>query len=131
MTMFSAVASQQRCECPKSRSEYHAVDRRSIVESGLTIAYGSRMASPSTIAAAARLLVAEGVGKRFGDNVVLRDVNLAVAEREVVCVIGPSGSGKTTLLRCMALLEAPREGRILMDGAMIAAPANAAATRRA
>jgi polar amino acid transport system ATP-binding protein len=89
------------------------------------------MANPAPISSAARLLVAEGVGKRFGDNVVLRGVDLAVAEREVVCVIGPSGSGKTTLLRCMALLEAPSEGRILMDGTTIATPAAAAATRRA
>src|SRR5258708_34871415 len=90
------------------------------------------MASPATPPAPARpLLLAEAVGKRFGDNVVLRRVDLAVAEREVVCVIGPSGSGKTTLLRCMALLEAPSEGRILMDGQTIAAPAAAAATRRA
>jgi ABC-type polar amino acid transport system ATPase subunit len=91
-----------------------------------------QMAIPATIAAPTRpLLVADGVGKRFGDNVVLRNVNLAVAEREVVCVIGPSGSGKTTLLRCMALLETPSEGRIVMDGATIADAATAVATRRA
>ena len=90
------------------------------------------MASPATIPAPAHpLLLAEAVGKRFGDNVVLRRVDLAVAEREVVCVIGPSGSGKTTLLRCMAMLEAPSEGRILMGGTTIATPAAAAATRRA
>src|SRR6266702_3157832 len=90
------------------------------------------MVSPATIPAPAHpLLLAEAVGKRFGDHVVLRGVDLAVAEREVVCVIGPSGSGKTTLLRCMALLEAPSEGRILMDGTTIATPGAAAATRRA
>src|SRR6266702_1386480 len=90
------------------------------------------MVSPATIPAPAHpLLVAEAVGKRFGDHVVLRGVDIAVAEREVVCVIGPSGSGKTTLLRCMAMLEAPSEGRILMGGTTIATPAAAAATRRA
>ncbi len=50
---------------------------------------------------------------------VLRDVTLAVAERDVVCVVGPSGSGKTTLLRCIALLEEPSEGRVIMNGASI------------
>ena len=87
------------------------------------------MASPATSPAPAHpLLLAEAVGKRFGDHVVLRGVDLAVAEREVVCVIGPSGSGKTTLLRCMALLEQPSEGRILMDGETIAAPASRSST---
>ena len=46
-----------------------------------------------------------GWARRFGANTVLTGVDLALAEREVVCVIGPSGSGKTTLLRCLALLE--------------------------
>lgn len=39
--------------------------------------------------------------KRFDDLEVLRDVNIDVAEGEVVCIIGPSGSGKSTLLRCI------------------------------
>jgi cystine transport system ATP-binding protein len=43
--------------------------------------------------------------KRYGDIVVLDDINLAVDEGEVVAIIGPSGSGKTTLLRCLNGLE--------------------------
>src|SRR5260370_7022922 len=43
-------------------------------------------------------------------------------ERDVVCVVGPSGSGKTTLLRCLALLEMPSEGRIVMQGTTISTP---------
>jgi ABC-type polar amino acid transport system ATPase subunit len=58
-------------------------------------------------------------------------VNLAVSEGEVVCVIGPSGSGKTTLLRCLALLETPTEGRVVMGETVIAAPHADAAVKRA
>jgi len=65
------------------------------------------------------VVAAEAVTKRFGDNQVLTDVTLGVAEREVVCVVGPSGSGKTTLLRCIALLEEPSGGRIVMLGRVI------------
>ena len=58
----------------------------------------------------------EGVTKRFGDNVVLKSVDLSVDEHQVVCLIGASGSGKSTLLRCVNLLERVDEGRIVFDG---------------
>ncbi len=77
------------------------------------------------------IIAAEGVSKRFGANQVLTGVSLSVAEREVVCVVGPSGSGKTTLLRCFALLETPSEGRVVMDGQVIATPEPAAAVKKA
>jgi ABC-type polar amino acid transport system ATPase subunit len=80
---------------------------------------------------AAAIIAAEGVSKRFGSNQVLTRVSLAVSEREVVCVVGPSGSGKTTLLRCLALLEVPSEGRVTMNGAVIAQPKPDTAIRRA
>ena len=58
----------------------------------------------------------EGIRKRFGELEVLRGVDLAVAEHEVVCLIGASGSGKSTLLRCVNLLEAVDAGRIVVHG---------------
>jgi len=72
--------------------------------------------------AAVPIIVAEEVTKRFGTHQVLTRVSLPVMERDVVCVVGPSGSGKTTLLRCFALLEKPSEGRIVMQGTVIATP---------
>jgi general L-amino acid transport system ATP-binding protein len=56
------------------------------------------------------------VNKWFGDFHVLKDVNIAVKEREVVVVIGPSGSGKSTLIRCINRLEEHQEGQIIVDG---------------
>ncbi|TWF58796.1 amino acid ABC transporter ATP-binding protein [Neorhizobium alkalisoli] len=50
--------------------------------------------------------------KQYGDLVVLRDINLKVAQGSVVALIGPSGSGKSTLLRCMNLLVTPDAGRV-------------------
>jgi polar amino acid transport system ATP-binding protein len=64
----------------------------------------------------AHALVLEGVRKSFGKLEVLRGVDLAVAEHEVVCLIGASGSGKSTLLRCINLLEPVDAGRILVEG---------------
>jgi polar amino acid transport system ATP-binding protein len=53
-----------------------------------------------------------GLSKRFGENIVLRDINVKVEAGTVVALIGPSGSGKSTLLRCMNLLVLPNGGRI-------------------
>jgi polar amino acid transport system ATP-binding protein len=62
------------------------------------------------------MLKLEGIHKRYGDNEVLRGVDLEVAKGEVVCVLGPSGSGKSTLLRCVNLLEPPEQGDIFIEG---------------
>ena len=50
--------------------------------------------------------------KSFGDNHVLKGINLEVKPGEVICIIGTSGSGKSTLLRCCNLLEYPNSGEI-------------------
>ncbi len=62
------------------------------------------------------LVALEGVGKSFGDNRVLTDIDLTVESGEVVVVIGPSGSGKSTLCRCVNRLETIDSGRILFEG---------------
>ena len=58
----------------------------------------------------------EGLHKSFGKLEVLRGIDLALAEHEVVCLIGASGSGKSTLLRCVNLLEPIDAGRIVVRG---------------
>jgi len=80
---------------------------------------------------AASIIAAENVRKRFGANEVLCGVSLPVAEQDVVCVVGPSGSGKTTLLRCLALLEEPSGGRVVMNGQAISSASPDAAEKRA
>ncbi|WP_236794936.1 ectoine/hydroxyectoine ABC transporter ATP-binding protein EhuA [Amycolatopsis sp. GM8] len=58
----------------------------------------------------------DGVVKRFGDHVVLRELDFSVAPGEFVTLIGPSGSGKTTILRLLMTLEHVNEGRIHVGG---------------
>jgi polar amino acid transport system ATP-binding protein len=66
-------------------------------------------------------LLVDGVYKSFGRLEVLRGVDLAVADHEVVCLIGASGSGKSTLLRCVNLLEPIDAGRIVVEGVELTA----------
>ena len=63
-----------------------------------------------------RIIEAEDVHKWFGENHVLRGINLNVREGEVVIMIGPSGSGKSTFLRCLNHLEKIDEGKIKVAG---------------
>jgi len=66
------------------------------------------------------IVTINGLGKSFGINKVLWDINLEVMKSEVVVIIGPSGSGKSTLLRCMNALETPQEGSIeICDTALV------------
>ncbi|GAA1346735.1 amino acid ABC transporter ATP-binding protein [Falsarthrobacter nasiphocae] len=57
-----------------------------------------------------------GLHKHYGQNHVLKGIDLTVEPGQVVCLIGPSGSGKSTLLRCVNLLETPTEGTIHVGG---------------
>ncbi|MBA3418009.1 MAG: amino acid ABC transporter ATP-binding protein [Chloroflexi bacterium] len=60
-----------------------------------------------------------GVNKWFGDLQVLKDINLDIANGEVIVVIGPSGSGKSTLCRCINRLEGVQQGEIRLDGVLL------------
>jgi len=60
--------------------------------------------------------------KSFGDNEVLKGIDLEVDNGDVVCVIGPSGSGKSTLLRCVNLLEEPTSGDVYVEGIQVTDP---------
>jgi ABC-type polar amino acid transport system ATPase subunit len=65
---------------------------------------------------AAPIVEARAIHKHFGALHVLKGVDLAVAERELVFIIGPSGSGKSTLLRCLNRLEEPSSGSVTVEG---------------
>jgi multiple sugar transport system ATP-binding protein len=60
-----------------------------------------------------------GLNKKFGDNLVVNNVNLDVQDREFVVLLGPSGCGKTTILRIIAGLEKVTDGEIILDGQVI------------
>ena len=65
------------------------------------------------------MVKAQRVRKHFGSLQVLKDINLEVAPKEVVCLIGPSGSGKSTFLRCVNHLEKIDGGRLYVDGELV------------
>ena len=68
------------------------------------------------------VLELRGVTKAYGDQEVLRGIDLSVGEHEAVALIGASGSGKSTLLRCVDLLEEIEDGDIFLDGQAITLP---------
>lgn len=61
-------------------------------------------------------LLLQGLGKSYGDNVVLNDFTLTVDKGEKVALIGPSGSGKTTVLRIIMTLVEPDAGDVIING---------------
>ena len=68
------------------------------------------------------LIQVRNLKKSFGELEVLKDINVEIQEREVVCVIGPSGSGKSTFLRCLNRLEDITDGHVVIDGEDITDP---------
>src|SRR3954454_17867036 len=69
------------------------------------------MAPPTATAASAPPAVAlEGVGRAYGERVVLRDVSLELPPGQTLAVFGANGAGKTTLLRILATLLRPHAG---------------------
>ncbi len=68
------------------------------------------------------ILSVKNLSKSFGELEVLKDINVDIAEGEVISVIGPSGSGKSTFLRCINLLETPNSGTITYNGDVVNEP---------
>jgi branched-chain amino acid transport system ATP-binding protein len=66
------------------------------------------------------LIEARGVGRRYGDFVALKGVDLLVAPGEMVAIVGPNGAGKTTLVNVLTGLLAPSEGTVRFRGSDIA-----------
>jgi polar amino acid transport system ATP-binding protein len=56
-----------------------------------------------------------GLSKKYGENVVLDQVDLTINKGDVVAIIGPSGTGKSTLLRSINLLEKPESGTVIIN----------------
>lgn len=57
----------------------------------------------------------QNIHKTFGNNTILRGIDLEIQKGQVVVILGPSGSGKTTFLRCLNALEMPEQGTIHFD----------------
>ena len=62
------------------------------------------------------MLEVKKLKKKFGKNVVLKDINFTVNEGDIISIVGPSGSGKSTLLRCINMIEKPSCGDIVFEG---------------
>ena len=68
------------------------------------------------------MIYVKGLSKSYGDNQVIKNIDMHIAPGEKVVIIGPSGSGKSTFLRCLNLLEQPTSGSIIFDGQEITDP---------
>lgn len=63
-----------------------------------------------------KIIEVKNLQKDFGEQKVLKGINLDIYEGETLAIIGTSGSGKSTFLRCLNLLEIPSYGNIIIDG---------------
>lgn len=62
------------------------------------------------------MLEVKKLKKKFGKNIVLKDISFTVNEGDIISIVGPSGSGKSTLLRCINMIEKPSGGDIVFEG---------------
>ena len=75
------------------------------------------------------MIAVEGVTKRFGELVAVRDLDFEVNRGEVVGFLGPNGAGKTTMMRMLTGTLEPDEGRVLFDDVPISQDLTAAKAR--
>ena len=68
---------------------------------------------------AKKLIILKGINKSFGDNHIVKDLNLYINENEFITLVGPSGCGKTTTLRMIGGFEDPDYGEIILDDVVI------------
>ena len=68
------------------------------------------------------MISVKNLTKKFGDNVVLKDISVDIKKGEQIAIIGSSGSGKSTFLRCLNLLEVPTSGEIYFGNDCITDP---------
>ena len=92
--------------CPGAESEATGMNHKS-------------QSAPAIAGDVSKIVEVVHLGKTFGSNEVLKDIDFDVRKGEVVSIIGSSGSGKSTLLRCINLLETPTSGDILHHGQSI------------
>lgn len=68
------------------------------------------------------MVTIQGLYKKFGENEILKGIDLRIRQGEKVAIIGPSGSGKSTFLRCINYLEQPTSGTVMIDDKKFAEP---------
>lgn len=68
------------------------------------------------------MLEIKNLKKKFGKNLILKDIDLRVKKGDIIAVVGPSGCGKSTLLRCINMLEKPTSGKIIFEGIDVTSP---------
>ena len=61
------------------------------------------------------MLEVKKLKKKFGKNVVLKDISFNISKGDIISIVGPSGSGKSTLLRCLNFIEKPNSGNIIFN----------------
>jgi NitT/TauT family transport system ATP-binding protein len=66
------------------------------------------------------VLEVTGLSRAYGSHLAIENISFQVADGELVTVVGPSGCGKSTLLRCLAGLQQPTAGQVVLNGAPVA-----------
>jgi sulfate transport system ATP-binding protein len=84
--------------------------------SGESTGASARAGSPDAgVRVEPRSIRVRDLSKRYGSNLILSGIDLAIAPGELLALLGPSGSGKTTLLRVIAGLDTITSGSLLFD----------------